>query len=42
VVLTPHAASYALEGRVRMELDAARNLLDALAQAGVLPAGAGS
>lgn len=40
VVLTPHAASYALEGRVRMEMDAVQNLLDALAQAGFVPRGA--
>lgn len=30
VVLTPHVGSYARECRVRMELEAARNLLDAL------------
>jgi D-3-phosphoglycerate dehydrogenase len=35
-VLTPHAASYALEGRVKMETDAARNLVEALGQAGTL------
>lgn len=34
-ILTPHIGSYAAEGRTRMELDAARNLLDAL---GVVPA----
>lgn len=33
-ILTPHIGSYAAEGRTRMELDAARNLLDAL---GVVP-----
>jgi D-3-phosphoglycerate dehydrogenase len=30
VVLTPHIGSYAVEGRIKMELDAARNLLEAL------------
>jgi D-3-phosphoglycerate dehydrogenase len=33
VVLTPHIGSYALEGRIRMEIDAAANLLDALGMA---------
>lgn len=30
VVLTPHVGSYAREGRIRMEVDAVRNLLSAL------------
>jgi len=29
-ILTPHIGSYAREGRIRMEIDAVRNLLDAL------------
>lgn len=33
VVLTPHIGSYAAEGRARMELDAARNLLESLGMA---------
>ncbi len=32
-ILTPHIGSYAAEGRARMELDAARNLLEALGAA---------
>lgn len=35
VILTPHVGSYAREARVKMELDAARNLLDLLKRQGV-------
>lgn len=31
VILTPHIGSYAMESRIRMEIDTIRNLLDALA-----------
>lgn len=30
VILTPHVGSYALEGRIQMEVDAVQNLIDAL------------
>ena len=33
VILTPHVGSYAIEARVQMELEAARNLLEGLRQA---------
>ena len=32
VILTPHCASYAREARIRMEIEAVRNLLNALAE----------
>ncbi len=34
-LLTPHIGSYSLEGRIKMEMDAAQNLLDDLKAAGV-------
>ena len=35
VILTPHIGTYAREARVQMEIDTIRNLLEALAQAGI-------
>ncbi len=41
-ILTPHIGSYAMEGRTRMELDAARNLLEALGLEISVPTGEGA
>lgn len=41
VIMTPHVGSYTTEGRLDMEMEAARNLIDGLFENGVRPHGDG-